>query len=136
MEVELIGGTLPTRGSNEAAGYDLYAAENGGFSHNSRQLIATGIKIKLPEGTYGQIYARSGLAYKKGIQVMAGVIDSDYRGEVKVLLYNSGDEPFEYKKGDRIAQLIIHKIVQEDPIVVDSLDGSDRGAGGFGSTGR
>jgi dUTP pyrophosphatase len=101
----------------------------------SRELISTGIAVQIPPGSYGRIAPRSGLAYKHFIDVGAGVVDSDYRGEVKVLLFNFNDRAFRVSYGDRIAQLIIEKytptVIQE----VETLDESQRGEGGFGSTG-
>src|SRR6056300_774589 len=100
---------IPTQGSNYAAGYDLYAAESGQVESECRRLIKTNIAISIPEGYYGRIAPRSGLAYKNGIDVMAGVIDADYRGDIGVILYNTGDRPFHFQEKDRIAQLIIEK---------------------------
>ena len=149
---------LPKRGSSQAAGYDLYADQAGtvpecqyleqfaGRDCNNNgiikrtvttgsYLVSTGIAVKIPIGYYGRVASRSGLAVKNGLEVGAGVIDSDYRGEVKVLLRNLGSQPFEFKSGDRIAQLIIEKIETPDVEEVTDLDVTDRGAGGFGSTG-
>lgn len=98
-------------------------------------LVSTGIAVKISEGYYGRVASRSGLAVKSHLEVGAGVIDSDYRGEVKVLLRNLGSQPFEVKKGDRIAQLILEKIITPDPLEVKDLDDTARGEGGFGSTG-
>jgi dUTP pyrophosphatase len=146
---------LPKRGSSQAAGYDLYADQsgtvpecqyleqfagrdcnnNGIIKRTGSYLVSTGIAVKIPIGYYGRVASRSGLAVKNGLEVGAGVIDSDYRGEVKVLLRNLGSQPFEFKSGDRIAQLIIEKIETPDVEEVIDLDVTDRGAGGFGSTG-
>jgi len=99
-------------------------------------LIPIGIAIKMPDGVYGRVAPRSGLAVKKGIHVGAGVIDPDYRGEIHVLLFNNGKEPFEISIGDRIAQLILEKFEFHEILLVDSLSNeTDRGSGGFGSTG-
>ena len=128
---------IPTRGSPGAAGYDLYALEDFVINQQAgRGIIRTGIGIHVPKGTYGRIAPRSGLAVKKGIDVGAGVIDEDYTGEVKVLLFNFGDFVYEGKKGDRIAQLIIEKIETPEIIEVDNLETTERGEGGFGSTGK
>lgn len=133
--------TLPTYGSSGAAGMDLYAnfsAEGigmGSIAPGERRLIKTGIAIAIPRGHYARVAPRSGLAFKNGIAVMAGVIDEDYRGEVGVILINHGTEDFVVKHGDRIAQLIIEKYTPCLPIEVSSLDDTERGAGGFGSTG-
>jgi len=127
---------VPTRGSSGAVGYDLYSSVDTGVAVKNRTLIDTGIAITLPPGTYGRVAPRSGLAVKKGIQVGAGVIDPDYTGEVKVLLFNDGEGHFEIKKGDRIAQLIIERCDTPPVEEVDSLDNTERGEGGFGSTGN
>ena len=125
---------VPKRGSANAAGYDLCACEDSLVYYSG--LISTGIAIAIPHGYYARVASRSGLAVK-GIEVGAGVIDSDYRGEVKVLLryFNFTVEPFAIKAGDRIAQLIIEKIITPEPTVVDNLDDTVRNDGGFGSTG-
>lgn len=126
---------VPSRGSEQAAGYDLKAAEDGVIYGLERRLIASGIKLTIPEGYYGQIFGRSGLAVRHGIMAMAGVIDSDYRGEVKVLLHNSGNEPFFFSRGDRIAQMVIlpHAAFPvRSGFVADTVRGTD----GFGSTGQ
>lgn len=134
--------TIPTYGSNGAAGMDLYAnfAEEDGSAFNippgARRLIKTGISIEIPRGTYARVAPRSGLAYKSGIDVMAGVIDEDYRGDVGVILINLGSGDFVVKHGDRIAQLIIEQYMPCLPIEVSELDTTNRGAGGFGSTGK
>jgi len=127
--------TVPHRATELAAGYDISASEDAKIPSKGRFAVSTGISIGLPEGTYGRIAPRSGLAYKFGIDVLAGVIDADYRGEVKVILYNSGEHPFVIKKGDRIAQLIIEKNETPDVAVVMDIDDTVRGTGGFGSTG-
>jgi len=143
---------IPKRGSQHAAGYDLYADENtfvpamqceityvNGLQQYKvsagSKLVSTNIAISIPHGYYARGASRSGLAVKNSIEVGAGVIDSDYRGEVKVLLRNHGASSFEIKQGDRIAQLIIEKIITPDPMEVKELSDTLRGAGGFGSTG-
>lgn len=128
-------GTIPARGSPLAAGYDLSSAEDVSIPRGTRGLVGTSIAFTVPHGTYGRIAPRSGLAVKKGIQVGAGVIDRDYTGEVKVVLFNHGDEDFEIKKGDRIAQLIVEQIEMPEVKVVSELLVTERGEGGFGSTG-
>lgn len=128
--------TVPARASAAAAGYDLSSAEDTVIPARGKGLAKTDIAIAVPAGTYGRVAPRSGLALKKGIDVGAGVIDADYRGNVGVILFNHGDEPFEIKRGDRIAQLILERIVTPDVDLVDDLDATDRGAGGFGSTGQ
>ena len=125
----------PMRATEGSAGYDLTSAIDAVIPPNGRLAVSTGIAIGLPEGTYGRIAPRSGLAYKFGIDVVAGVIDADYRSEVKAILYNSGDQPFTIKTGDRIAQLVLEVIKIPDVALVLELDDTARGAGGFGSTG-
>eukprot|EP00541_Cyclophora_tenuis_P015226 CAMPEP_0116541666 /NCGR_PEP_ID=MMETSP0397-20121206/605_1 /TAXON_ID=216820 /ORGANISM="Cyclophora tenuis, Strain ECT3854" /LENGTH=175 /DNA_ID=CAMNT_0004065625 /DNA_START=57 /DNA_END=584 /DNA_ORIENTATION=+ len=127
--------TLPTRGSPLAAGVDLASAEDKIIKAKGRDMVKTDLAIACPEGTYGRIAPRSGLAKKKGIDVGAGVIDADYRGNVGVILFNFGDDDFEIKKGDRIAQLILETICMTDPVQVEELDDTERSSDGFGSTG-
>ncbi|PHH63714.1 hypothetical protein CDD81_5586 [Ophiocordyceps australis] len=129
-------GRLPTRGSAFAAGYDVYAARDTTVPSRGKVLVDTDISIAVPAGTYGRIAPRSGLASKHFIDTGAGVIDADYRGPVKVLLFNHADEAYEVKEGDRIAQLVLERIVTPDVVEVEQLDESVRGAGGFGSTGK
>jgi dUTP pyrophosphatase len=127
---------IPSQGSTEAAGYDLYAAENAVVYSLSRTLIKTNISIAIPEGYYGRIAPRSGLAYKNGIDVLAGVIDSDYRGDIGVILFNtSTTNEFQVKAGDRIAQIIIEKCHNVHWDLEDNLDQTKREQKGFGSTG-
>jgi len=126
----------PYQGSPGAAGYDLKAIKDGEIPVQSRGVVDTGISFQIPEGYYGRIAPRSGLSVKKSIDVGAGVVDSDYTGEIKVVLINGGTEPFVYKRGDRIAQIIITSIQTCPLLEVDSLEQTKRGAGGFGSTGR
>ena len=129
---------LPTKGSPGAAGYDLYSCEDTVVKARSKALIQTGIVIKIEPGHYGRIAPRSGLAVKHSIDVGAGVIDCDYRGDVGVVLFNHSDTDFEIKRGDRIAQLIVELIASPDVVEVDDLDrlgDTKRGNGGFGSTG-
>lgn len=128
--------TLPTRGSQFAAGYDLYASHDETVLPGYRSLISTDIAIAIPSGHYARIAPRSGLAWKNGIMVGAGVVDEDYRGEVKVMLFNLGGVDFEVKKGDRIAQLILEKIATPEVKEVEELPETKRGEGGFGSTGK
>jgi len=128
---------IPRRATEGSAGYDLFAAEDMKIVPGSRALVSTGIAVKLPPGLYGRVAPRSGLAVKHGIQVGAGVIDADYRGEVKVLLFNQGGEDFKVSTGDRIAQLILERHETPAIQVVTGLSGgqTERGSGGFGSTG-
>lgn len=126
---------LPTRGSEHAAGLDLYAVERMDIWPGAQVKISTGLAAAIPADHYGRVAPRSGLAVKHGIAVMAGVIDSDYRGAIHVCLHNHGDRMMEIKPGDRIAQLIIEKCLIVPAAWADELDGTERGAGGFGSTG-
>lgn len=129
--------TIPTKGSALAAGYDIYASEDAVIPAQGQGLVATDISIIVPIGTYGRVAPRSGLAVKHGISTGAGVIDADYRGEVKIVLFNHSTKDFEIKSGDRIAQLVLEKIINADIVEIskEELDTTDRGEGGFGSTG-
>ncbi|KAI2635940.1 deoxyuridine 5'-triphosphate nucleotidohydrolase [Xylaria nigripes] len=126
---------LPTRGSAFAAGYDMYSSQATTVPARGKALVDTDIAIAVPAGTYGRVAPRSGLALKHSIQTGAGVIDADYRGQVKILLFNHGDVDFSIAAGDRIAQLIIERIYTPEVVEVAELEESVRGAGGFGSTG-
>ena len=123
---------IPTRGTRYSAGYDLYANDKGMIEPKRRKTIPTGISwIQVPNHIVGLIMPRSGLANKYGIATMAGVIDSDYRGEINIILYNTGHETFSYNKGDRLAQLIIQEyLTLEEESIVYTI-----GNGGFCSTG-
>jgi len=128
--------TLPVRGSEWSAGYDLAASQPASIPPGGRVVVKTDLSISCPAGTYARIAPRSGLAIKKGIDVGAGVVDADYRGPVGVILFNlDSKNTFEVKKGDRIAQLILEKISMAAIEEVNDLDETVRGAGGFGSTG-
>lgn len=138
MNIKLIhaNAKVPTRGTQFSAGADLYAVEQQVIPPGAQAVIPTGICIELLEFYYGQIAPRSGLAVKYGIMVMAGIIDADYRGEIKVVLYNSDKKAhFIVNPGDRIAQLIIKRQYAFDFKVVDELSDTVRADGGFGSTG-
>ncbi|XP_062585734.1 deoxyuridine 5'-triphosphate nucleotidohydrolase-like [Saccostrea cucullata] len=126
----------PTRGSKLAAGYDLYSAYDYVIPAKGKVIAKTDIQIALPDGCYGRVAPRSGLAAKHFIDVGAGVIDQDYRGNVGVVMFNFADQDFEVKKGDRIAQLICERIYIPDLQECEKLDDTDRGEGGFGSTGK
>ena len=145
-------GKEPFRANDSDAGYDLFSTEYATLEPFQRKLISTGINIEIPQGFYGRIAPRSGLACKKGIDVMAGVIDSGYRGEIKVLLINLNFEGYnlqpnafeamfgsanrtEIKPGDRIAQLIIERCHEVEWKLMNTLEGSQRGESGFGSSG-
>ncbi|XP_075016146.1 deoxyuridine 5'-triphosphate nucleotidohydrolase, mitochondrial isoform X2 [Calonectris borealis] len=128
--------SAPSRGSARAAGYDLYSAYDCAIPPMEKAVVKTDIQIALPSGCYGRVAPRSGLAAKHFIDVGAGVIDEDYRGNVGVVLFNFGKETFEVKKGDRIAQLICERICYPELEEVQALDDTERGEGGFGSTGK
>ena len=132
--------TLPTQGSSYSAGYDLYACldEPIHIAPHTTAKIGTGLKFDLPEGTFGAIVARSGLATKQGLAPAnkIGICDSDYRGEYIVALHNHSDEERIVQPNDRIAQLIIMPYIAADFIECDELSETERGVGGFGSTGK
>ena len=126
---------MPKQGSPWAAGFDLHSMEEKIVPARGKALISTGLAMSIPAGNYGRIAPRSGLAAKHMIDVGAGVIDADYRGEVKVLLFNLSDVDFTVKAEDRIAQIIIEKYTPCELVEVEELPETVRGAGGFGSTG-
>ena len=128
--------TMPTKGSLDAAGYDLYASQYCCVEPRGKALIKTNIKIIIPYGCYGRIAPRSGLAWKNHIDVGAGVIDRDYRGWVGVVLFNHSEDQFVVNIGDRIAQLIMEKYMDTEIFELDIIDDTMRGASGFGSTGK
>jgi dUTP diphosphatase len=129
---------LPARATEHAAGLDVVAAEDVTLAPGQRHAVATGFSMAIPEGYEVQVRPRSGLALKHGITCLntPGTIDSDYRGEVKVILANLGSEPFEVRRGERIAQLVPAPVLRADFVEVATLSETSRGAGGFGSTGR
>eukprot|EP00088_Acartia_fossae_P070812 TRINITY_DN9573_c0_g1_i2.p1 TRINITY_DN9573_c0_g1~~TRINITY_DN9573_c0_g1_i2.p1 ORF type:complete len:175 (+),score=55.45 TRINITY_DN9573_c0_g1_i2:2-526(+) len=127
---------IPTRGSQKAAGYDLYSAYDYQIPPRGKILAKTDIQIKVPHGTYGRVAPRSGLAWKQHIDIGAGVVDEDYRGNVGVVMFNHSEVQVDIKAGDRIAQLVCEKICYPDIKVLDTLDETERGEGGFGSTGK
>jgi deoxyuridine 5'-triphosphate nucleotidohydrolase len=129
------GAKLPTRGSRRAAGLDLYAIESLTLEPGARAAVRTGLAVAIPEEFYGRVAPRSGLAVNYGLDVLAGVIDSDYRGEIVCALVNHGQEALTIDAGQRVAQLIIEAIITPEPVWADALDETARGAGGFGSTG-
>jgi len=138
FKVQLLSGTaiVPTQGSPGAAGWDLYSDEVARtIRPGAREMFETGIAVSLPANTAGMIWPRSGLAYKHGIDVLAGLIDSDYRGPVNVILQNHGAEPVTIYFGQRIAQLVVQPIYANSLCVVSDLGQTLRGEGGFGSTG-
>ena len=129
---------IPAYQSEEAAGFDLHSIEDYVLKTGERKLINTGLAFEIEAGYEVQIRPRSGLAFKHGITVLnsPGTIDSDYRGEIKVLLINLGSEDFEIKKGERIAQAVVAPAIQAEIVEVDELNDTKRGKGGFGSTGK
>lgn len=129
---------IPAYQTEEAAGFDLHSIEDVVIAPKERKLIATGLAFDIPAGYEIQIRPRSGLAYKHGITVLntPGTIDSDYRGEIKVLLINHSDEEFEIKVGERIAQAVIKEVIQAKFEEVEELSETKRGEKGFGSTGK
>ena len=139
MKIKLLSdkAMIPYRGSEEAAGYDLYSIDSVNINPEECKLISTGIAIQLPTGYFGAIFPRSGTAVKRGLRLAncVGVIDSDYRGEVKVPLYNDSQEVQPVEQGERIAQLIILPYATVSFEVVDELSDTIRGNGGFNSTG-
>lgn len=139
MKIKLLSdkAMIPYRGSEEAAGYDLYSTDSIDINPGECKLISTGIAMQLPNGYFGAIFPRSGTAVKRGLRLAncVGVIDSDYRGEVKVPLYNDSQEIQTVEQGERIAQLIILPYATVSFEVVDELTDTIRGNGGFNSTG-
>jgi len=131
---------LPTRGSSDAAGYDLYAATNQilDIAPHSTIKVGTGLSFELPEGTFAAIYARSGIATKRGLRPAncVGICDSDYRGEYIVALHNDTDEMQSIEPGERIAQMILLPYIEMKFNEVDELSNTERGEGGFGGSGR
>ncbi len=129
---------LPRYETAGSAGMDLRADEPFALAPGERRLVPTGLAVEIPPGHEGQVRARSGLAVRHGVALVnaPGTIDSDYRGEVKVLLVNLGQEPAAFARGDRIAQLVFAPVARAELEVVDDLAGSARGGGGFGSTGQ
>lgn len=126
---------LPKRGSVLAAGLDVCSIEDVEIGPKQRAMASTGLAVAIPPGFYGRIAPRSGLAAKNGLDVLAGVIDSDYRGEICCLLYNTSDEVIALPAGSKICQLIVEQIITPEAEWSTDLDETARGAGGFGSTG-
>ena len=126
---------LPVRASAGAAGFDLASVEDVVVPARERAAVRTGLRIAVPEGTYGRIAPRSSLALKHFVDVGAGVVDADYRGEVVVVLFNHSRTDFVVRAGDRVAQLVLERILTPEVVVVERLEDTERGAGGFGSTG-
>lgn len=127
---------VPTRSNPGDAGYDLFANQDVQIYPQHLVMVPTGIAISIPPDCYGRVAPRSGLAWKHQLDVFAGVVDSSYRGEIKVLLKNHGSQIVTLAKGDRVAQLIFERIYTPELVEVQTLDESERGAGGFGSSGN
>ncbi len=131
---------IPERGSVSAAGYDLFAdvSEDVEIKPHETKMIGTGVAIAIPEGYFGGVYARSGLSYKEGLRPAncTGVIDSDYRGEIKVTVHNDSNDTRIVKPGQKMAQLVIQPYLSVEFDEVEELDETQRGQGGFGSTGK
>lgn len=126
---------MPERKTPHSAGFDLYACESGVVAPGAHAMIPTGVAIELGDGWYGRIAPRSGLATKYGLNVHAGVIDPDFRGPISVALINHGSQPWEFRVGDRIAQLVIEWHFRGELNQVAQLSATERGAGAFGHTG-
>src|SRR5688500_9047072 len=126
---------LPRRGSALAAGLDICSIEDVELQPKQRATVRTGLAVAIPPAFYGRVAPRSGLAAKNGLDVLAGVIDSDYRGEICCVLYNTGDESITLPAGSKICQLVVEQIITPEAAWVNDLDETARGAGGFGSTG-
>jgi dUTP pyrophosphatase len=130
---------LPAYASMGDAGLDLLAAEDASLEPGERAVVPTGIAVAIPAGHAGFVHARSGRALKEGLALVnaPGLIDSGYRGEIKVIVVNLDPRsPIDIRRGDKVAQLVVQPVVTVDPVSVDELPPSDRGEGGFGSTGR
>ena len=127
---------VPHKANRTDAGYDLYSDEDAWVFARQRQVIKTGISIQMPENLAGLIWPRSGLSVKQGIDVLAGVVDAGYRGEIMVCLYNTSDDDVEIKRGDRIAQMIFQEVPFVSLLLREELATSQRGSNGFGSTGK
>jgi dUTP pyrophosphatase len=130
------GAALPEYGSAGAAGADLRASVAIEIAPGGRAAVSTGVRLQIPSGHVGLVWPRSGLAVRHGIDTLAGVIDSDYRGEVRVVLVNHGDAPFRVAAGDRVAQLLVQRVERAAFTAAATIDDTDRGGSGFGSTGR
>lgn len=136
MEIRVDGpGAIPEYATEGSAGADLRAAAAAVLEPGARAAVATGVRLQIPPGHVGLIWPRSGLAVRHGIDTLAGVIDSDYRGEVMVVLVNHGADPVRIAAGDRIAQVLFQKVERARLVAADALDATRRGSGGLGSTG-
>jgi dUTP pyrophosphatase len=139
MKIEILKIDPEVKAPNYAnpgdAGMDFYSAENAVIKPSDRRVVKTGVKMAIPEGYVGLFWDKSGLAAKKGIKIMAGVIDSGYRGEVGIVIHNLGKEDFIIEKNMKIAQMLIQPVHSPEVVEVNTLDETKRGEGGFGSTG-
>jgi dUTP pyrophosphatase len=127
---------LPARGTNWSAGADLCCLEAFTLGPRERKSVPTGLIVEIPPGWYGRVAPRSGLAARHGVDTLAGVVDPDFRGELTALIVNTGAAPVSFDAGDRIAQLIIERAAVCDYVWTDELSETERGGGGFGSTGK
>ncbi len=130
------GAHLPEYATTGAAGADLRASGAIEIPPGGRAAVPTGLRVQIPRGHVGLVWPRSGLAVRHGIDTLAGVIDSDYRGEVRVVLVNHGPEPFSIAPGERVAQLLVQRVERAAFVAAPGLGETNRGEGGFGSTGR
>lgn len=128
-------GIMPTQTNHNDAGWDLYSTVDATIYAQQRKTVSTGIAIEMPDGLAGLIWPRSGLSVKSGIDVLAGVVDAGYRGEIMVCLLNTGDKPVRINRGDRIAQIIFQEVPLVTMNVQETLGSSQRGDNGFGSSG-
>ena len=126
----------PRKANLNDAGFDLHADEDAWVFARQRKVIKTGISLEMPDNLAGLIWPRSGLSVKQGIDVLAGVVDAGYRGEIMVCLYNTSDDDVEIKRGDRIAQIIFQEVPDISLLLREELGSSQRGSNGFGSTGK
>ena len=138
MQVKLLSkhAKPPQKASTGSAGFDLYSSIYTKVTSKSLSIIPTDLAIQIPTGCYGRIAMRSGIAIKHMVSISGGVIDKDYRGNIKIIMINHGNEDFVIQRGDRVAQLIIERISCPEIIIVDQLKETDRGDNGFGSTGK
>jgi len=127
---------LPARGTNWSAGADLCCLEAFTLGPGERRSVPTGLIVEIPPGWYGRVAPRSGLAARHGVDTLAGVVDPDFRGELLALIVNTGEAPVSFDAGERIAQLIIERAAVCDYVWADELSATERGGGGFGSTGK
>jgi dUTP pyrophosphatase len=126
---------LPSYAHPSDAGMDFFALEDVTLQPNERKAIPTGISMAIPPGYVGLFWDKSGIAFNFGIKTMAGVIDSGYRGEIKIVVHNLSNKPYTFKKGTKVAQMLIQPVEQKQILEVEELDETERGEGGFGSSG-